>query len=440
MDIARLAFMAGCWQGATTVRGGPGAIEERYTPPSRNMILGTTRYSTAAGLTASYEFTLVQADSAGIVMVPFPGGRRSEHDFRLTRVSGDTAVFEAPEHDYPRRITYLRDAAGALVARIDAGADDPSPRSWRMLRQACGTAPETFASAPTAEAPGGGRIELIVFESLHGLFLGLAVPIILDADGSAPYGLGLLLGGPTGIVLASAWARAHQPTAGQARAVVWGGTWGTLSGLFLYQATSDYSTAKGSFGAMTAGLLGGTLAGGIVARRPITSGDGTLVIHSTVWGGWFGLALAAMADDQGEAWVPMLVGGNAGLVAGAAAARRVEMSSGRVWLVTATGLAGLVAGLGVDILVQPDGSTLAFGIPAVMSFVGLASGVVATREFDRGRLAQAEGPPTGALLTVRNGRARLGVPLPTPALVPREDGTPRLFTPGFRLTLFDLRH
>ncbi len=437
-DLARLGFMSGCWLGATTVRGGPGTIEERYTAPSRNVILGTTRYTTAAGLTTSFEFTLLQADSAGIVLVPFPGGRRSEHAFRLTRLAGDTATFEAPEHDYPRRISYLRDAAGALVARIDAGADDPSPRSWRLTRSTCGPA-DAFASGPAPERPGGGRTELIVFETLHGLFLGLAVPIILDANSSAPYGLGLLLGGPTGLVLSRAWAEANQPSAGQARAVIWGGTWGALSGLFLYGGTTNNQTAQGSFGAMTAGMLGGTLAGGIAARRPISGGDGTLVIHSTVWGGWFGLALAAMADDQGEAWLPMLIGGNAGLVAAAMAARRVEMSSGRVWLVTATGLAGLVAGLGVDILVQPDDGTLAIAIPAAASFIGLAAGVTATREFDRGRLAQAEGPAMGALLAVRNGRARLGIPVPTPALVPVEDGSPRLYTPGFRFTLFDLR-
>ena len=40
--LADLGFMAGCWRGAS--EGGV-AIDEYYTPPSQNLILGVSRYT-----------------------------------------------------------------------------------------------------------------------------------------------------------------------------------------------------------------------------------------------------------------------------------------------------------------------------------------------------------------------------------------------------------
>jgi len=409
--LARLSFMSGCWAGPARIRGGPGTIEERYTPPSANMILGTTRYTTAAGRTVMFEFSLIRSDSTGIVLVPYPAGRQSEHAFQLTHLGTDSAMFEAPEHDYPRRITYRREPGGALVARIDAGAADTAPSTWRMNATPCAaTLPGFAAAAPRSlHERGSGSTELMVFETLHGLFLGLAIPTMLDADEPAPYGLGLLLGGPVGLLSARAYARGHQPTSGQARAIVWGGTWGALSSLFLYESFEDQPTASGAFGAMTAGMLGGTLFGAYLARQPITGGDATMAIHGTVWGGWAGLALGViLSDDGSEVFAPMLIGGYGGLLAAALASRRVEMTSGRVWIITASGLAGLVAGLGIDILVQPDDDAAALGIPLATSVIGLAIGTSATRDYDAGRLAIG-GRSITPLLAAGGGNVRLGI-------------------------------
>jgi hypothetical protein len=70
-----------------------------------------------------------------LTLLPFPGGRPSELAFRLTRASGDSAVFEAPEHDSPKRIVYSRAAAAdgaVLVARIDDGKDSTRAMEWSM--------------------------------------------------------------------------------------------------------------------------------------------------------------------------------------------------------------------------------------------------------------------------------------------------------------------
>ena len=131
-----LSFMTGCWEGAFQSSQGEGVIEEHYTTPSDNVILGTTRYLARDG-TAQFEFALIQKDSTGIRLIPYPGGRRSEDAFRLTSVGDAAAVFEAPEHDFPKRIIYRRDEKGALVARVDGGPNDPDGRGWTMSPAPC---------------------------------------------------------------------------------------------------------------------------------------------------------------------------------------------------------------------------------------------------------------------------------------------------------------
>ena len=46
-------------------------------------------------------------------------------------------IFEAPEHDYPKRILYRANADGSRTARIDGGAQDDGGQEWRFLRVAC---------------------------------------------------------------------------------------------------------------------------------------------------------------------------------------------------------------------------------------------------------------------------------------------------------------
>lgn len=129
-------FMTGCWEGTFRNRSGHGVIEEHYTAPTENTMLGTTRFI-REGRTVQYEFTLIRADTSGIRLVPYPNGQRSEHDFVLTKSAVDQAVFEAPEHDYPKRIIYRKDGETGLHARIDGGADDRDGREWYLRKASC---------------------------------------------------------------------------------------------------------------------------------------------------------------------------------------------------------------------------------------------------------------------------------------------------------------
>jgi hypothetical protein len=134
--IEDLRFMSGCWHGTFESDKGVGTIEEHYTEPASNLMLGTTRYL-RGDEAVEFEFSAIRRDDRGVWLTPYPGGVASPDAFRLTSAGGDLAVFEAPEHDYPKRILYRRDADGTLNARIDAGAEDPDGREWRMKPAPC---------------------------------------------------------------------------------------------------------------------------------------------------------------------------------------------------------------------------------------------------------------------------------------------------------------
>lgn len=63
----------------------------------------------------------IEARADGVFYVATPEGEGTTA-FRLTRASADEAVFENPQHDFPKRITYLRRGLDGLVAVVEGGA------------------------------------------------------------------------------------------------------------------------------------------------------------------------------------------------------------------------------------------------------------------------------------------------------------------------------
>jgi hypothetical protein len=132
--LAGLAFMAGCWRGPS----GEGAtIEEYYTAPADNLMLGLSRYITGSRVT-SYEFTTIAREGKEIVLTPRPSGQEPVA-FRLTRLDSTRAVWENPAHDFPTLITYRRGSSDSLIARIEGpGREGRRSVEWRMGRAVCG--------------------------------------------------------------------------------------------------------------------------------------------------------------------------------------------------------------------------------------------------------------------------------------------------------------
>lgn len=135
VDLEQLAFMRGCWRGPLGSAEGD-FVEERYGPPAGGLMLGTVKY-VRAGRPTQHEFIEIRETEEGLSFLPYPGGQRSEHAFLLTAGDERNAVFEAPEHDFPKRISYRAVGSDGLEGSADAGADDPSPRRWPMRRVAC---------------------------------------------------------------------------------------------------------------------------------------------------------------------------------------------------------------------------------------------------------------------------------------------------------------
>ncbi len=300
-----------------------------------------------------------------------------------------------------------------------------------------------------AESPDrSGRVELQVWGTLYGVWLGLAVPTAFGAEDSEAYGAGILLGAPAGFLAARAITRARTLTEGQTRAITWGGTWGTFQGLgwsevldlgedvfcveeFCYEG-GDQTEER--FASMVAGGLAGLVVGGLLARRDIDAGVATGAHYGSLVGTWFG----GLEEDD-DVWASTLLVGNAGLVGGAWAADHFGWTRNRVRLIGLGTLLGGLAGVGLDLLVQPDDDEAIFGIPLATSVAGLATAVYLTRDYDAS--PGIDGGSPDALLSFNGGGGwSVGVPVPVPTLLraPDVNGRDRL-SPGLRFTLFNGR-
>lgn len=123
--LEQLDWLAGHWQ-----RSGDGRTsEEAWLAPAGGVMLGVAR-AVRDGRAVGEFLRLVEEDGA-IVYEARPDGQALTR-FRLTRLEDRHAVWENPDHDFPRLIEYRRDG-DRLHARIvgQPRADGPEvERSW----------------------------------------------------------------------------------------------------------------------------------------------------------------------------------------------------------------------------------------------------------------------------------------------------------------------
>lgn len=114
VTLQDLAWLAGDWQIASATQ----CVEEQWTAPSSNLLVGMSR-TVAAGRTTSFEFMRIEARADGIYYVAQPGGRPPV-DFRLASESATELVFVNPGHaDRLKKVIYRRETDGRLTARIE---------------------------------------------------------------------------------------------------------------------------------------------------------------------------------------------------------------------------------------------------------------------------------------------------------------------------------
>lgn len=112
-EIERLAWFEGRWEG---VSGGT-SMEEQWTSLRGGALLGLHR-DVKAGRMVSFEFLRIQKTPEGILYFASPRSRPPVA-FKLVELGARRAVFENREHDFPQRVLYWIDAAGAMHARIE---------------------------------------------------------------------------------------------------------------------------------------------------------------------------------------------------------------------------------------------------------------------------------------------------------------------------------
>jgi len=111
--IAELSFMVGSWKGTL----GEAQIEEHWIPAAGGTMLGVAR-TVAGEKTVAFEFLRIESRLDGIYYVAHPNARPGT-DFKLTGISGQSAVFENPQHDHPKIIRYRKNPDGSLTAQVE---------------------------------------------------------------------------------------------------------------------------------------------------------------------------------------------------------------------------------------------------------------------------------------------------------------------------------
>ena len=114
--ISDVSWIAGDWQ---TPSGGRRQIEEHWTTAAGGSMLGVSR-TIAGDKTVEFEYLRIEQRTDGVYYVAHPKARCPGTDFKLTRASATEAVFENPQHDFPKRIIYRKTEDG-LTASIDGG-------------------------------------------------------------------------------------------------------------------------------------------------------------------------------------------------------------------------------------------------------------------------------------------------------------------------------
>jgi hypothetical protein len=332
-------------------------------------------------------------------------------------------------------------AARALLEYIERHfAGTPAATSAVAVR---GSTRRLVAAEPS------GRTELMSWGATYGAWLGVAVPLIAGSDEPAAYGVGLLAGAPAGFLAARAYARARQPSRGQARAITFGGSWGTFQGFGWAEALKlgasdvthcdpytcyyeDGSDTEARVASAVIGGLAGIGTGLVLAQKPITAGTAAVTTSGGLWGTWFGWSASFVAGAGGNAQLKSaLLAGNAGLLATGLLASGLEISEPRVRLINVGGIIGGLAGVGLTLITQPDNEKTGIALPMLGSAAGLGLATHMTRDYDSG--PDGGGAGLGALINRDAGRWAVTMPDATIRLERQGDGVqPAAYVPLLR--------
>ncbi|HEX7838172.1 MAG TPA: hypothetical protein VF469_11945, partial [Kofleriaceae bacterium] len=277
-----------------------------------------------------------------------------------------------------------RDLASALLR------DYPDHPATRLVRGAhLGLAPGAVDEHRDAQRPedrdapsSGARAELALFQSLHGIALGIEACIALKCDSAEAYFGIALAGGAAGGLIS---ANLPDLTPGQRALLNSGTSWGAVNGALLMIATNPSDAQTASLTLM-AGQGAGLLAGAALFPLHPTAGQ---VALANSGGEWVGVVSALVVDAAGlhatnqERAVAALVAVDAGIAGGGyLASRWSHVSRAQTLVIDAGGIVGTVGGAGLGIVISGNGSDRSTtALAAAGAVLGLGAAAYLTRDW-----------------------------------------------------------
>jgi hypothetical protein len=129
-DMRSLAWLEGVWIGTQ----GAVAMEEHWTSADGGALLGMHRDIKNRRM-VSFEFMRIDTTRDGTFFFGSPRGS-TPTPFKLLTAGNKDVTFENKEHDFPQRIRYWLDDAGALHASIEGTQNGKvSRQEWAWSRR-----------------------------------------------------------------------------------------------------------------------------------------------------------------------------------------------------------------------------------------------------------------------------------------------------------------
>lgn len=127
---AGLEWLAGKWCMNTERR----TVEEVWLPDVGGQMMGVSR-TIVDGKVVAFEYLRIEAKDGTTQYIAQPGGGAATV-FTASLVSANHLVVENPEHDFPQKIAYVREA-DALTATISGPGDDGQEQAISFDYHAC---------------------------------------------------------------------------------------------------------------------------------------------------------------------------------------------------------------------------------------------------------------------------------------------------------------
>jgi len=122
--LDQLAWMGGSWGGPD----GAAAVEEVWLPPKGGLMLGLGR-TVRDGRAVEFEFMRIEQQGDTLIYLASPGGKAAT-PFSLAAIDATGVAFESAL-EFPRRVSYRKNADGTLTARIEGTrGGKPAAKEW----------------------------------------------------------------------------------------------------------------------------------------------------------------------------------------------------------------------------------------------------------------------------------------------------------------------